>query len=331
MSFPSDAGVSSSALAAWTPATKKKRSLLAVTAGVLGILALAFLFATPITFFFVMLLGEVLGELVAYVLLGAHILAITGAGCAAVGLGCLALVQLWRRKGELAGHGWAISALCTGPLPVLAGCAAVLLVGLELGAAEYFMSTVQAVASDDNSSNASLTELKSEIEKLRREVREGGNIYPTASPSNYGNGSQAMPPVYAPDDSAPCANWTRSSSPAPACCAPTCAAPFAAQPARAGGQLEPPSCAPACATPFAAQALPQPSIQPAAHVTPPAAAQPPVERSLRNLAPPEYVPPANSPRAELLPQPALQSAPAPRPDAPAEPAEMPESAPVISR
>jgi hypothetical protein len=196
----------------------------------------------------------------------------------------------------------------------------VLLVGLELGAAEYFMSTVQSVASDDDSSKASVAELKSEIEKLRREVREGGTIYPTASPSNYGNGPQPMPPVCAPDDSVPCANWTRSSSPVPASCAP------APEPAHCA-----PACAPpACAGPFASyNGVPSPSpVQAAAHVTPSAAAQPPGANT-GGLVPVPAAAPVNAPRAELTPLAAPQ--PAPRPDAPAEPAEMPESAPVIGQ
>lgn len=307
----------------WAPATqKKKRSRLAVTAGVLGIISLALVFATPVTYFMVMLLGEVLGEIVAYVLIGAHVLAITTAGVAAVGLGSVALLNLWRRKGELAGHGWAITGLCTGPLPVLIGCSAVLLVAAELGAFEYFTTTT-AVASSDNSSSSksSLAELKEEIEKLRQEIRSEGHIYPTASQvdalqpdaveQQLGRIYYTSPggaPACAPPACAPSSNSTRSPSSIPA------------------------SCAPACAAPFAAQDVPQPSVQPAAHVALPAATQPPAPNSSGFILP-QSAAPANSPPVDLLPPATPPRAPqaAPRPDAPAEPAEMPESAPVIYR
>lgn len=44
----------------WIPAMQKRRSRLAISAGVLGILALALLLATPVTYFTVGLLSEVL-------------------------------------------------------------------------------------------------------------------------------------------------------------------------------------------------------------------------------------------------------------------------------
>jgi hypothetical protein len=138
----------------WFSGPKKKRSRLAVTAGVLGILALALMFATPVTYLFIMAVGEVLGEFVAYAILGAHVFAITIGGLAAVGLGLAALVSLKRRKEQLAGHAWAITGLCTGPLPLLVGCVTVLYVGIELGAVEYFTSG-QSVAGDAVSPTAS--------------------------------------------------------------------------------------------------------------------------------------------------------------------------------
>jgi|GEM_PF-4503102 len=318
-----------SATTGWMLATKKKRSRVAVTAGVLGIISLGLVFATPVSYLLLMLVAEIVGEIGAYILLGAHVLAISATGFAAVGLGCMALLILWRRKEQLAGYGWAITALCTGALPVLVGCTAVILLGLELGAAELFTTTVQAVASSEDSSTTGMAELKSEIAKLRQELSESGHvlppimdpngrpvvrsaagqlghIYPTASESDDGNGPQALPPVCRPASNG---DWTRSPSPAAASCAPACAAPsFAGH-------------APQCAAPAAA---PEPS-QPTIYAAPSAAASSPVVR------PAEYAPApsSSSPRAEPAPHAAPQSAP--RPDAPPEPIEMPESAPVISR
>lgn len=132
----------------WIPSTQKRRSRLAVSAGVLGILALALLFATPVTCFTVEILGEVLGDIVAIAFMGAHALAVAVGGVAAVGLAIAALVSLRRHKEHLVGHGWAIAGLCAGPLPILLGCAAVLFVGLQMGVAEFLTVSAPMVAGD---------------------------------------------------------------------------------------------------------------------------------------------------------------------------------------
>ena len=117
----------------WAPASVKKRSRLAISAGVLGILALMLLISTPVTYFIVEMLAEVLGEIGAIALMAVHGVAITFGGLAAVGLGICAIVVLRRRRDQLAGHGWAIAGLCTGALPMMLGCTALLLVGLQFG------------------------------------------------------------------------------------------------------------------------------------------------------------------------------------------------------
>ncbi len=138
----------------WTPPTQKRWSRLAISAGVLGILALALLLATPVTYFTVEMLSEALGEIVAIGILGAHAVALAFAGVAAAGLGIAALVSLRRHREHLVGHGWAIAGLCTGPLPILLGCAALLLVGLQLGVGELFTMSESQVASDADSPTA---------------------------------------------------------------------------------------------------------------------------------------------------------------------------------
>lgn len=109
------------------PRGRRNRSRLALTSGLLGITALALLFLAPVTYLVACLTGE---EMVAYALLGANALALALGGTAAVALGIAALVRLSRRHNRQAGHGWAITGLCTGPVPMLIGGLAVLCVVL---------------------------------------------------------------------------------------------------------------------------------------------------------------------------------------------------------
>lgn len=127
------------------PSTQKRRSRLALSAGVMGILALALLLMVPVTYFIV----EALGEVCAISLLGAHAVAVAVGGVAAVGLGIGALVSLSRHREQLVGHGWAIAGLCAGPLPMLLGCAAVLFFGLQLGVSQFFTASEPAAVAID--------------------------------------------------------------------------------------------------------------------------------------------------------------------------------------
>ena len=114
----------------------KRRSRLALSSGILGIVALVLLFAMPITYFVVALVGESFGELVSIGLLGMHVLTVAIGGLVALFLGIAGLVSLSRRKGRLVGHGWAITGLCTAPLPTLVGGLLVLVTGLSLFAVQ---------------------------------------------------------------------------------------------------------------------------------------------------------------------------------------------------
>ncbi len=309
----------------WFSAPPKKRSRLAITAGVLGILALALMFATPVTYLFVMTIGELIGEIGAIVLLGLHILMITTAGTAAVALGLWALWNLRRRKDQLRGHGWAITGLCAGPLPVMVGCAAVILLGLELGAAELFTTTVSVVSSEDGSSKSSLGELKEEVEKLRRDLEAnghialppGGRVLPTASESEHD--SLAPYPTCAPAAGPRAAAHPVASGPdSPVLCSPMPRSPMPGSPM-------PPS-------PVAAQLgelyTPGTAVPPVAYGPPtaspnsqqPSVAVPSVEYVQPPTAPSPY-PPSAGPVSQPRPQPAPQ--PAPRSDAPAQPSELP--------
>jgi hypothetical protein len=113
------------------PRRVQRRSTLALMSGVIGIVALALLFFMPLSYLVVSMLSEVIGEVASYVLLSANVLVVTFGGAAAVVMGITALVRLNRRQGRM-GHGWAIAALCTGPLPALAGGLATITVALPM-------------------------------------------------------------------------------------------------------------------------------------------------------------------------------------------------------
>jgi hypothetical protein len=128
----------------------KRRSHLAVSAGVLGIAALMLLFGTPVIYLFVATVGEFLGEVVSISLIGAHLMAVAIAGMIAVGLGIAALVSLRRRNGNLDGRGWAIAGLCAGPVPMLVGGLALVIGGWQLLAVQdFFGESVAAYEAPD--------------------------------------------------------------------------------------------------------------------------------------------------------------------------------------
>jgi hypothetical protein len=155
------------------PSTQKKRSRLAISAAVLGILAIGLLFMIPVSYLTVMTLGEILGEVVAIGLLGAHAVALVVGGMAAIGLGLAALVHLHRRKEQLVGHGWAIAGLCAGAVPLFIGFASVLFVGLEMGVADYFMTSATTVASERACSPNSADE--DDLHATPRSMPDGGS------------------------------------------------------------------------------------------------------------------------------------------------------------
>ena len=110
----------------------RRRSGMALTAGILGIVALVLLFATPVSYLLAGFLGEIIGEIGAIALLGIHLGIVILGGLAAVGLGTAALISLKRRRGALGGHAWAITGLCTGPWPLLGGAVVGIILGVEL-------------------------------------------------------------------------------------------------------------------------------------------------------------------------------------------------------
>ena len=120
---------------------QSRMSRLALSAGVLGLLAFVLLLATPVTYFAAEILSDIVGEIVAIGLLGAEALAVTVGGIAAVGLGIAALVSIGRQRGRLVGRGWAVAGLCTGAMPMLLGSVAVLMTVLQFGMSQFVSIT----------------------------------------------------------------------------------------------------------------------------------------------------------------------------------------------
>lgn len=106
------------------------RSSLALSSGIVGIIALVLLLAMPITYVIASSFSQ--PEEVAEVLVVTHVAAVALGGTMAVVLGVSGLLSLSRRAGSLVGHGWAITGLCTGPLPMLVGGVLSVIVGLEI-------------------------------------------------------------------------------------------------------------------------------------------------------------------------------------------------------
>ncbi|WP_425616794.1 hypothetical protein NA78x_000449 [Anatilimnocola sp. NA78] len=112
-------------------ATTRRRSQLAVTAGSLGIAGLLCLLAFPVLYILVSILADAIDETIAIGLLSTHALFIAACGASAVVFGVLALIRLSGSSNKT-GHGWAITGLCTGAMPLLIGGTVVVVVGSQL-------------------------------------------------------------------------------------------------------------------------------------------------------------------------------------------------------
>lgn len=120
--------------------SQRRRSLLAITSGIVGIFALMLLLAVPVTYLFIAMAEEILGEMGAVIVAGTHSVLLALGGFLAVGLGFIALVRLLRKRGQVVGHGWAITGICAGPIPMFVGGLVVLLVGTALLETELFVA-----------------------------------------------------------------------------------------------------------------------------------------------------------------------------------------------
>lgn len=214
----SEAALSSLERSKFSP-RRRPKSRLAVSSGILGIVALVLLIALPVVYFVAMMMGD---EFLTISLLGGHVAAVTLGGLLAVVLGVTALVILNRREGRLFGHGWAITGLCTGPLPALVGGLVALVLGVELlptlsVTPVYTASTVPAPG-------------------------------PTGVPPSYASVPQAVPNMgypaptsYAPGAPSPDSPYSSQPSAYPPGSVPAGAAPYGATPDFNGPTSAPPA------------------------------------------------------------------------------------------
>lgn len=104
--------------------TAARRSRMAFTSGILGIVVLVLMFFSPIIYTLAAFASELsgsMGEVGAIILLVGLVLLLAFGGLAAVMMGIVSLVKISRSQKKLVGTGWAITGLCTGPMPMFAG------------------------------------------------------------------------------------------------------------------------------------------------------------------------------------------------------------------
>lgn len=101
--------------------SRGQRSRLAFSSGVLGIVAVSCLIASPLLLIGLSIFGELLGETFSIMLFGLLTALVALGGGLAVFCGGVSLFRLARREQSATGTGWAITGLCTGALPMLIG------------------------------------------------------------------------------------------------------------------------------------------------------------------------------------------------------------------
>jgi hypothetical protein len=109
-----------------------RRSRLAFTAGVLGIITVAALIISPILFIGLSMVAEIVGETAAIALMGMFTLLLCLGGGFAVCGGGASLFRLAGRGQTNTGMGWAITGLCTGAVPMLIGVVSLLALGGQM-------------------------------------------------------------------------------------------------------------------------------------------------------------------------------------------------------
>lgn len=113
----------------------RKRSRLAFTSGVLGIVVLALMFAMPLTYCVVAMAVDTIGEVPAIAIMSLNVLAVGCGGAIAIAMAIVSLVRLNHRQGRHVGQGWAITGLCTATVPMLVGLLAALFFMLPMAIA----------------------------------------------------------------------------------------------------------------------------------------------------------------------------------------------------
>jgi hypothetical protein len=113
-------------------ASPRRRSRLALSSGILGIVAVGLMLLFPFTYLVIAYTADMIGEVPAISLMVANVLAVAGLGTLGGVLSLGAMVRVSRSKKRTRGLGWAITGLCTSPLPALAGLLATVFFVLPL-------------------------------------------------------------------------------------------------------------------------------------------------------------------------------------------------------
>lgn len=121
------------------PATRRSR--VALSSGVLGIISAACLLISPILFIVASMCAEILGEEITIALMGLFVFVLVVGGGLAVFLGGASIIRLTRQGQTTTGTGWAITGLCTGMLPMLLGGISLLTLGIQFAPATYVSVT----------------------------------------------------------------------------------------------------------------------------------------------------------------------------------------------
>lgn len=193
----------------------RKRSRLALSSGILGIIAMGLLILFPLTYVLVATSAGMIGEIPAIALLVFNVLAVAGAGTVSGLMALLAIVRLSKSSSKKRGFGWAITGLCTAPTPMLCGLLAIVFFVLPMViqyANEANRSPVNHVAWAPNSPEC-------ELGLCPPPLPSGGNVTPVASlppaslPSAYGpapvDPSFTTPPLETADSPAEVKKPTR--------------------------------------------------------------------------------------------------------------------------
>lgn len=122
------------------PTRRKKRSQVAIAAGLTGLAALALLFLLPVIYIVFTLAADLFNEEIIVGTIGSMHLLVFLAGSIAVMCGIVGLVKLSRHSERLRGYGWAITGLCCGPLPMFVGGLPLLLIGLPMVLSATFVT-----------------------------------------------------------------------------------------------------------------------------------------------------------------------------------------------
>jgi hypothetical protein len=292
--LPADAALAGSAAGPSRASRRRQRSTIAYSSGVLGLIALGALFIAPVTYILLAVLGDGMGETIAIGLMGTHALVIAVSGTLAVVLGVIAFFSLWGRGKKSTGHGWAITGVCAGALPMLVGAIVLLSVGAALAETELF------------SVHVSTTSTPASVATCAPGMPCYGQPVPVSMTASYPAPLLTPPPGANPLPYAPAASAPNPANPY--------APPPALPPAFPSGvpSLAPPSSAtvPAAALPVGEPATPvQPETK---HLEP--ATNKPEAKAEPTVTEPKVTEPNNKPTEESAEKTTTDSSPKPATD-----------------